>query len=419
MPTFKNILSKIPFIKNIDFDDPKARKNVIFMLASILGVIVIVFSAINDFVPKDDKAAASDDIATQAKLEVPDGEDNDILGISSNTLAQEAANQSAYSRTGNLVSQMFEESEVYNKDIQDAPVAETGVEPNSPASITNAVEEKIKALGLDGSSAATDPPSSGRTNVYGQASQTRTPSSQASATATSQGSATTASSKPKSRGGRTSAHEALLAMGSDEPVVSSSTASSTVPTEKAATPAPITAPKSQKISSSLDDDWNSMGSLDDIDAPVSLDHPFRVMFLRDEKISNGQRVTLRLLEDMVIEGTTIPKNTHLSAVCSINERLSVNVKNIEINGRIYTLNLVGYDADGAQGLYCPRTTASQTAKTAVDGATQVTSSALQRAFSGLTSEVFRTGVGIFTNAQGETKITVTSGYEFFLVAQKD
>ena len=38
------------------------------------------------------------------------------------------------------------------------------------------------------------------------------------------------------------------------------------------------------------------------------------MFIRDEKIKNGQRVAVRLLEEYKQDGIRIPANTHLQAI---------------------------------------------------------------------------------------------------------
>ena len=66
---------------------------------------------------------------------------------------------------------------------------------------------------------------------------------------------------------------------------------------------------SDGIISSLDDDFE--------DAAVQYEgskRPFRCMFVRDQKLTSGQRVTLRLLEDYNQDGVRIPANTHLAAI---------------------------------------------------------------------------------------------------------
>ena len=120
---------------------------------------------------------------------------------------------------------------------------------------------------------------------------------------------------------------------------------------------------SDGIISSLDDDFE--------DAAVQYEgakRPFKCMFVRDQKITSGQRVTLRLLEDYNQDGVRIPANTHLAAICKIGDRLELQVRSLEMNGRIIPLALDAYDTDGLQGIYCPETSASKNSRTATNDA---------------------------------------------------
>lgn len=81
--------------------------------------------------------------------------------------------------------------------------------------------------------------------------------------------------------------------------------------------------------------------------------PVLCMFVRDEKLKNGQRATLRLLEEYNADGVRGPANTHLQAVCKIQERLTLSVRSFEMNGRIVPLLLEADDTDGLVRIYCP------------------------------------------------------------------
>ena len=59
---------------------------------------------------------------------------------------------------------------------------------------------------------------------------------------------------------------------------------------------------------------------DDIDDPSvryssSAKVPVRGMVGRVQKVVDGQRMTVRLLEDYSVDGVFVPANTHLAAVC--------------------------------------------------------------------------------------------------------
>ena len=167
---------------------------------------------------------------------------------------------------------------------------------------------------------------------------------------------------------------------------------------------------SDGIISSLDDDFS--------DAAVQYEgakRPFKCMFVRDEKLRSGQRVTLRLLEDYVEGGVRIPANTHLAAICKIGDRLELHVRSLEMNGHIIPLALDAYDTDGLQGIYCPETSASKGAKQAGNDAISTAGTTFGGLVGDLASTVIRTGASIARSASGELSVSVVSGYEFYLV----
>lgn len=164
------------------------------------------------------------------------------------------------------------------------------------------------------------------------------------------------------------------------------------------------------IISSLDDDTN--------DAAVQYEgakRPFRCMFVRDQKLTSGQRVTLRLLEDYVEGGVRIPANTHLAAICKIGDRLELQVRSLEMNGRIIPLALDAYDTDGLQGIYCPETSAAKNRQRASQDAISTAGTTFGGLVGDLASTVIRTGATIAKSATGEVSVNVVSGYEFYLV----
>ena len=123
--------------------------------------------------------------------------------------------------------------------------------------------------------------------------------------------------------------------------------------------------------------------------------PFRCMFVRDQNLVSGQRVTLRLLEDLPLDGVIVPANTHLSAICKIGDRLELT--------------------DGLQGIYCPETASSKASKRAADDAVSTAGQTFGGLVGNIASTVIRTGASIAKSATGELSVSVVSGYEFYLV----
>ncbi len=169
---------------------------------------------------------------------------------------------------------------------------------------------------------------------------------------------------------------------------------------------------------SLDDDLDPSGTSSAIQYSEGSMRPFRCMFVREEKIKDGQRVTLRLLEDYTDGNVRIPENTHLSAVCKISGRLHLSVRSIEMGGRIVPLSLEAYDIDGMRGIYCPETGGTSAARDLSREAIGTGNTILGGLVGEIAGTVIRTGATIARSAAGEVSISVVSGYEFFLVKTK-
>ena len=162
---------------------------------------------------------------------------------------------------------------------------------------------------------------------------------------------------------------------------------------------------------SLDDEFTDDG----VNYPEDSKRPFRCMFIRDEKLKEGQRVTLRLLETYEENGVRLPANSHLNAICKIGNRLELNVKSVEMNGKIIPLNLCAYDTDGLKGIYCPETSSNKNAKKAENDALSASGATFGGLVGDIANTIIRTGVNIARSSSGEVSVNVSSGYEFFLV----
>lgn len=167
---------------------------------------------------------------------------------------------------------------------------------------------------------------------------------------------------------------------------------------------------SSGIISSLDDDV-----LEDPIANVVEDRPVRCIFVRDEKIRTGQRVTIRILEDLMIDGLLIPANSHLSATCTIGGRLSMRVTSIEQRGKIYGLSLDAYDIDGGLGIYCPETGSTRNNSTIKNNAVTAATSTLGGMVGRVAGTIVNTGASLVRNSSGDVTVSISSGYEFYIM----
>ena len=84
----------------------------------------------------------------------------------------------------------------------------------------------------------------------------------------------------------------------------------------------------------------------------------------DIKVVDGSRIRLRVLDDMEIGQTTIPKGTYLYATMSgfNQQRIKGTVKSVFLNENLIKINLSIYDTDGLEGLYVPESSFRSTAQ---------------------------------------------------------
>ena len=84
----------------------------------------------------------------------------------------------------------------------------------------------------------------------------------------------------------------------------------------------------------------------------------------DIKATDGSRVRLRLLDDVEINETIVPKGSYLYATMSGfgNQRVKGSVKSILVDDELVKVSLSLYDTDGLEGLYVPGSAFRETAQ---------------------------------------------------------
>ena len=166
-----------------------------------------------------------------------------------------------------------------------------------------------------------------------------------------------------------------------------------------------------RIISSLDDIKNDSGSSE----MQGIRRSFKCMFVKNQKIHDGERIRVRLLEDYIADGISIPANTHLTAICRIGKRLELSVLSMQMNGIIVPVSMEAYDTDGLPGIYCPETISSKSATQASNDAISAAGSTFGGLVGDIANTIIRTGANLARSANGKVSVNVVSGYEFFLV----
>ena len=90
-------------------------------------------------------------------------------------------------------------------------------------------------------------------------------------------------------------------------------------------------------------------------------------------VMDGNRVKLRLLEDVWINEIKLKKNTFIYGTSKIkNERLHIQITQLPVKGNFLPVDLTIYDLDGLTGLYVPDNVARKVMKD-VGGSTNTSS----------------------------------------------
>ena len=174
--------------------------------------------------------------------------------------------------------------------------------------------------------------------------------------------------------------------------------------------------------SSLDEDvsgdlGNGFSTLDGTDRWVGGEagKPYRCMFTRDEKVKSGQRITVRLLEDLVIGSTHVPRNTHLQGLVNISDRMEVSINSLDMGGKILTFHFEAFDTDGGKGIYC--SDLSKTKKEVTEQGLATVTSTLNSRLGRVARDAASVGASIVRNKAGEATVTVPAGYTFYIIEE--
>lgn len=142
----------------------------------------------------------------------------------------------------------------------------------------------------------------------------------------------------------------------------------------------------------------------------------------EQVLVNGAIVKLRLLNDVYIRGTLVPKNQLLYGVASLKgERLDIEISSIGYHGQILPVALSVYDMDGQQGLYIPGAITRDVAKQSADQGIETMNFGTYDASLG--AQAATAGIQAAKTLIGKkiklVKVTVRAGYRVMLRDMND
>lgn len=182
---------------------------------------------------------------------------------------------------------------------------------------------------------------------------------------------------------------------------------------------PVESFQNDGIISSLSDSGGSSGM-----SRAGSMKPVKATFLKSGKITSGNRVIIRLMEDLTLaDGMVIPANTHITGTCNFKGRLKINVSMLHYNGSMFPVDISVYDNDGTEGLYCPLAYSSKKKEKQLSQAAQTTLQSLgniagtvlmHNPFLGSMTGANLNAIAGSLGDDGVITINVTSGYEFYV-----
>jgi conjugative transposon TraM protein len=163
----------------------------------------------------------------------------------------------------------------------------------------------------------------------------------------------------------------------------------------------------------------------DLTQPASQDNLTRqaipAVVHETQTLVSGATVKLRLMQDVYIAGTLIPKNTFVYGSCTVTgERLDIQVKDIRYGNHIFPVSLTVFDMDGLEGIRVPGAITRDAVKEGTDQAIQGLQ--LMDMNPSLGAQAAGAGVEAIKGLLGRkaklVQVTVKAGYPVLLVDKK-
>lgn len=137
----------------------------------------------------------------------------------------------------------------------------------------------------------------------------------------------------------------------------------------------------------------------------------------NQTLVNSSVIKLRLLNDIYINGTIIPKDNFLFGIASLHdERLEVEINSIRSNQSLFTVKLEVYDMDGLPGIYVPGAITRDVAKQSADNNLQLME--LSTMDPSLKAQAAAAGINTAKTLLGkrvkQIKVMVKAGYKVLL-----
>lgn len=140
-----------------------------------------------------------------------------------------------------------------------------------------------------------------------------------------------------------------------------------------------------------------------------------------QTVTSGATIKLRLTEDVMVNGTLIPKNNFVYGSCNVDgERLKISITGIRFNNSLFPVGLSIYDLDALEGIRVPGAIGRDASKEGADRAVQ--SMQLMSLDPSLGAQAASAGLeavkGFASKKVKLVRVTVKAGYPVLLLDGK-
>jgi conjugative transposon TraM protein len=140
-----------------------------------------------------------------------------------------------------------------------------------------------------------------------------------------------------------------------------------------------------------------------------------------QTVTSGATIKLRLIGDIMVNGTLIPKNSFVYGSCNVDgERLKISITGIRFNSSLFPVGLIVYDLDALEGIRVPGAIGRDASKEGADQGIQ--SMQLMSLDPSLGAQAASAGLEAVKGFAGKkvrlVRVTVKAGYPVLLLDGK-
>lgn len=147
---------------------------------------------------------------------------------------------------------------------------------------------------------------------------------------------------------------------------------------------------------------------------------------KDQTVTDGQRVMLRLMEPLQVGSLRIPRYSPIAGVAKINgDRMDIRITTIEYEGNILPVDMAVFDSDGLSGLFVPGSEElNQVKETAADigqsigSGTTITESVKDQIVGDAVKGVIKGTANLFSKKVRTVKVDLKENYRVLLMPKK-